>query len=167
MPGGAKYLHGLWVELEGSAMLTDIALRALKPESAPYKRADGGGLSILVQTDGKKFWRFRYRHGGKQKMLSGGRYPKVGLKAARSWRDACKAQLALGRDPSIERRADKQLLVTPVSNAFEDVAREWIAARTLGWSPRYAALVIGRLEADIFPVLGPMEISAKIGRAHV
>lgn len=141
-------------------MLTDIALKALKPELKSYKRSDGGGLFILVQTDGKKFWRLAYRHAGKQKLLSGGRYPLVGLKAARAWRDACRAQLARGRDPSVERQAEKELLRTPVSNSFEDVAREWAQTRQLGWSPRYAALVMGRLEADIFPVLGEMEISA-------
>jgi hypothetical protein len=43
---------------------------------------------------------------------------------------------------------------------IEDVAGEWAQTRQLGWSPRYAALVMGRLEADIFPTLGQMEISA-------
>ena len=54
-------------------MLTDIALKALKPADKPYKKADGGGLFILVQPDGKKFWRLAYRFAGKQKLLSGGR----------------------------------------------------------------------------------------------
>jgi integrase len=141
-------------------MLTDVALKALKPDSKPYKRADGGGLSVLVQPDGKKFWRLSYRYGGREKLLSGGRYPTVGLKAARVWRDACKAQLARGLDPSAERKADKEILRTNVSNSFESVAREWAKARQLGWSPRYAALVVGRLESDIFPEFGEMEISA-------
>ncbi|MCJ8158594.1 phage integrase central domain-containing protein [Sphingomonas sp. LaA6.9] len=141
-------------------MLTDIALRALKPADKPYKKSDGGGLFILVQCDGKKFWRLSYRFGGKQKLLSGGRYPRVGLKAARTWRDAAKQQLARGLDPSAERKADKELLRAPVSNGFEDVAREWLETRTLGWSPRYAALVVGRLEADVFPFIGKTEISA-------
>lgn len=38
-------------------MLTDIALKALKRGARPYKKSDGGGLFILVQPDGKKFWR--------------------------------------------------------------------------------------------------------------
>ncbi len=141
-------------------MLTDIALKALKPAARPYKKSDGGGLFILVLPDGKKFWRLSYRFAGKQKLLSGGRYPLIGIKAARTWRDASKAQLARGLDPSAERKADKALLRTSVSNGFEDVAREWLETRTLGWSPRYAALVVGRLEADVFPFIGTMEISA-------
>jgi integrase len=93
-------------------------------------------------------------------MLSGGRYPTIGLKTARSWRDAAKAQLARGLDPSAERRADKELLRVKAANSFEEVAREWLRTRTLGWSPCYAGLVFGRLESDIFPVLGEIEISA-------
>ncbi|WP_380872167.1 integrase [Sphingomonas sp. DBB INV C78] len=146
-------------------MLTDIALKAMKPAERPYKKADGGSLFILVQPDGKKYWRFAYRFDGKQKLLSGGRYPQIGIRAARSWRDAAKAQLARGLDPSAERKADRSLLATSVSNSFEDVAREWLETRTLGWSPRYAALVVGRLEADVFPYLGSTEISAIAPRA--
>ena len=141
-------------------MLTDIALKALRPEPRPYKKSDGGGLFILVQPDGKKFWRLAYRFAGKQKLLSGGRYPLIGLKAARAWRDASRDQLMRGRDPSAERKADRELLGTNVSNSFEEVAREWLETRTLGWSPRYAALVVGRLEADVFPFIGHIEISA-------
>jgi hypothetical protein len=55
------------------AILRDVALKALKPELKSYKRSDGGGLFILVQSDGKKFWRLAYRFAGKQKPLSGGR----------------------------------------------------------------------------------------------
>jgi hypothetical protein len=32
--------------------------------------ADGGGLSLFVQPNGGKLWRFRYRFGGKANMLS-------------------------------------------------------------------------------------------------
>jgi integrase len=46
-----------------------------------------------------------------------------------------------------------------VRNTFEHVAREWLEIRLLSWTPRYAALVTGRLEADIFPVIGPLDIA--------
>ena len=141
-------------------MLTDVALKAFKPESKPFKRSDGGGLFILVQPNGSKLWRFAYRFGGKQQLLSGGQYPRVGLRAARAWREAVKTQLSLGLDPSAERRNEKSLAVLKSSNPFQDVAREWLETRKLSWAPRYAALVIGRLEADIFPVFGKHEISA-------
>lgn len=41
----------------------------------PYKLADGGGLHLLVQPNGNKYWRLKYRHAGKEKLLSFGRYP--------------------------------------------------------------------------------------------
>ena len=91
-------------------MLTDVALKALKPGPKPYKRADGGGLYILVQPNGKKIWRLAYRFAGKQKLLSGGAYPGVGIRAARTWREQAKAQLTLGLDPSGERRKDAALV---------------------------------------------------------
>ncbi len=143
-------------------MLTNIAIKALKPASKPYKKSDGGGLFILVQPNGGKTWRFAYRFEGKQKLLSGGPFPETTLLAARSWRETMKHQLALGMDPSQERKnAKAKAAGQPVesNNIFEHVAREWLATRTLAWTPRYAALVAGRLEADIFPVVGKMDIS--------
>jgi hypothetical protein len=63
--------------------LTDTAIRNAKPEERPYSLADGGGLSLLVQPTGGKWWRLRYRFDGKAKMLSVGVYPDVSLKDAR------------------------------------------------------------------------------------
>ena len=143
-------------------MLTNIALKAFKPQDKPFKRSDGGGLFILVQPNGAKIWRFAYRFDGKQKLLSGGPYPEVTLLAARAWREAMKQQLALGLDPSEERRHEKRGSPTrraKVINSFEHVAREWLEIRRLSWTPRYAGLVTGRLEADIFPKVGKLDIS--------
>jgi integrase len=143
-------------------MLTDAAIRTLKPAAKPLKRSDGGGLFILVTPDGRKGWRLAYRLDGKQKLLSGGNYPKVGLRAARLWRDQVRAQLTLGIDPSAARRQAKEEQAAkeaaPTSR-FREVAGEWLATRELSWAPRYAALVKGRLEADIYPVIGDMDVA--------
>lgn len=53
--------------------LTDAA----KPKDKPYKLFDSGGLSVLVQSNGSKFWRFKYRIEGKEKLLALGQYPKI------------------------------------------------------------------------------------------
>lgn len=144
-------------------MLTNIAIKSLQPADRPYKRSDGGGLFIHVQPNGSKLWRFGYRFNGKQKLLSGGPYPQMSLLAARAWRDEMKQQLALGLDPSEERRQERALTQAQVDgrvlNTFEHVAREWLELRLLSWTPRYAALVTGRLEADIFPVIGALDIA--------
>jgi len=48
-------------------MLTDIQLHRLAPAEKPYKRADTGGLFILVQPNGSQLWRMKYRFGGREK----------------------------------------------------------------------------------------------------
>lgn len=145
---------------EGYQLLTNVAIKAFKPAGKPYKKADSGGLFILIQPNVAKIWRFAYRYDGKQKLLSGGAYPETTLLAARAWREM-KHQLALGLEPSRERKNAKAKaagLDIEAINTFEHVAREWLQTRTLAWTPRYAALVPGRLEGDIFPAIGKLDI---------
>jgi hypothetical protein len=63
-------------------MLSDAVIRGLRAETKPLKRADGGGLFILVMPDGGKHWRLAFRFAGKQKLLSGGPYPVVNAMVA-------------------------------------------------------------------------------------
>lgn len=87
--------------------LTDTAIRTTKPSKRPVKLFDGGGLFLLVTPTGGKWWRFRYRFGGKENSLSVGVYPHVGLVDARRRRDAAKQLLAKGIDPAAVRREEK------------------------------------------------------------
>lgn len=139
--------------------LTDTAIRALKPDTKPFKRADGGGLNLQVNPNGSKLWRLAYRFEGRQKLLSGGRYPEVSLAQARSWRDEAKAALAKGLDPSDERKREKRHAALAALNDFETVAREWYDSRKPKWSERYARITLRRIEADIFLALGRIPIS--------
>lgn len=141
-------------------MLTDTAIRMLKPGNKPLKKADGGGLFILVQPKGPKHWRLAYRFEGKQKLLSGGQYPLVSLAEARKWREAAKAELVAGRDPSESRKAAKREASATTTNNFAAVARAWLESREFAWSPRYARIVRTRLEEDIFPELGHLNIGS-------
>ncbi|MEL9612710.1 DUF4102 domain-containing protein [Escherichia coli] len=59
--------------------LTDIKVKTAKPKDKPYKLADGGGMYLLINTNGSKYWRMKYRFAGKEKMLSIGVYPDVTL----------------------------------------------------------------------------------------
>lgn len=144
-------------------MLTDITARALKPEKAAYKKSDSKGLFLTVHPTGKKTWGLAFRIEGKQKFLSGGAFPEVSLRQARDWRDAIKAQLTLGMAPTatpqcLQPEPETADTLKP-TETFEQVAREWFSARRVNWVPKYAALVIGRLESDIFPVLGSQAIN--------
>ncbi|MEN8763966.1 MAG: Arm DNA-binding domain-containing protein [Thiogranum sp.] len=55
--------------------LTDIKIRKAKPGCKPFKLYDAGGLFLLVDTSGGKWWRLKYRFAGKEKQLSMGTYP--------------------------------------------------------------------------------------------
>ena len=73
--------------------LTDVAIRSAKPKGKPLKLFDSGGLHLLVTPTGGKWWRWKYRVGGKEKGLSFGVYPDVTLKMAREKRDNARQQL--------------------------------------------------------------------------
>jgi hypothetical protein len=87
--------------------LTDTTLRSLKPGPKPRKVSDGKGLYIEVAPTGGKWWRLKYRIGGKEKRLSLGVYPDVSLRDARDRRDDARKLLARRIDPSEQRKADK------------------------------------------------------------
>ncbi len=138
--------------------LSDIALRNAKRREKPYKISDGGGLFVLINPDGKRFWRLPYRFAGKQKTMALGIYPAVGLAHARNARLAAKEQLAKGIDPSEARKLDKQAVLRAAENSFEAVAREWHKHKKDALTPRYAGQVMDRLEADVFPQIGKLQI---------
>jgi hypothetical protein len=87
--------------------LSDVAIRNAKPGSKPVKLFDEKGLFLLVAPSGGKLWRFKYRYGGKEKKLSLGTYPEVGLKFARERCMEARKLLATGIDPSEKKKVDK------------------------------------------------------------
>lgn len=103
-------------------MLTDKAIKALKPREKPYKRADEKGLYTLVHPNGSVYWRFKYRYSGREKLISLGVYPDVKLKRAREKRDDARALLDRGIDPSAKRKAEK----AAQADTFKSIAEEWL-----------------------------------------
>jgi hypothetical protein len=59
--------------------LTDTKVRQAKPGPKPYKLADGGGLFLLVNPNGSRYWRLKYRVGGKEKLFASGSIPRSAL----------------------------------------------------------------------------------------
>lgn len=104
--------------------LTDAACRRAAPREKAYKLADGGGLYLLVTPDGGRYWRMDYRFAGKRKTLAIGVYPAVALRAARSAREAAKAQLTDGIDPSTEKRLSRVRQTMAQKATFGVVADE-------------------------------------------
>jgi integrase len=143
-------------------MLTDAKLRTLKPRSTQYRLADEGGLLIQVQTTGTRVWRMVFRFEKKQRMLSGGKYPAVGLAAAREWRDKIKDILSRGEDPHVVLQAEKE---AQAEHSFEAAATGWLSTQTT-WGERYKQRVKNRLVADVYPCFGSKHV-AEITEADV
>lgn len=138
--------------------MTDVKARTAKPAEKPYKITDGDGLFLLVTPAGGKWWRFKYRFGGKEKLLSLGTYPEVSLVDAREKRDAARKQVAAGIDPGEVRKAQKAARNAAVENSFEVVAREWHGKFAKTWSAVHANTIMDRLEKEVFPWLGTRPI---------
>lgn len=108
-------------------MLTQFAIVKAAAKERPYKLPDGDGLHLLVQPNGKKLWRYRYRFAGKENMLSFGSFPTTTIATARARRDEAKKLLDAGTDPSAQRRLDKIAAATSAQNTFGAVAAEYLA----------------------------------------
>jgi integrase len=134
--------------------LSDTAVRNAKPGAKPVRLFDGGGLYVEVAPSGGKWWRLKYRHGGKEKRLSLGTYPDVSLKAARARRESARRQLAEGEDPSALRKAAKATGRTKALDTLESVGRAWLEHRSLAWVARTRTMITASLENDVFPKLG-------------
>lgn len=107
--------------------LTPMTLRNIKASDVPFKLADGGGLFLLVQPNGSKLWRMKYRFIGRERLLSFGPYPTVGLAEARAKRDEAKRLIASGTDPSVQKRLDEIAKQNAARCTFGIVAEEYLA----------------------------------------
>lgn len=139
--------------------LTDTAIRKARPGPKSIKLFDGRGLYLEVSPKGGKWWRFKYRHQGKEKRISLGVYPDVTLKMARDRREEARSQLAEGIDPGENRRAIRATQEANSENSFEVIAREWFARNSKTWAEDHGNRIIRRLESDIFPWIGKQPIT--------
>jgi integrase len=139
--------------------LSDIAIRNAKAKEKPYKLSDSGGLFTLITTSGGKLWRYSYRFDGKQKTLSLGSYPDVGLKEARELHSEARTLLAAGLDPNENRKHDNAAKKLNAANSFEMVAREWWQSHMKNKAESHKEKVIRRFETYLFPWLGKKPIS--------
>jgi len=122
--------------------LSELAVRTAKPREKAFKLTDGGGLHLLVQPGGGKLWRLKYRFGGKEKLLSFGRYPATSLADARRRREAAKSLLAAGTDPSEEKRKEKITAALSQRNTFGAIAAEYLESKRSGGT---AETTVGKL----------------------
>ena len=96
-------------------MLTDAAIKALKPKDKLYKIVDRDGMYVVVQPSGAIVFRLDYRLNGRRETLTLGRYGPAGLSLARAREKVVDARRAIseGRSPAQEKQREKRRRLTP------------------------------------------------------
>ena len=137
--------------------LTDSQVRKARPKEKAYKLADGGGLYILIQKNGSKYWRQKYRFGGKEKTISHGVYPEVTLKKARLKREEARRLLSDGIDPQELKKSQKTSEAGLES--FKAIAQEWLVKFSPNWADSHTSKITSRLNKDVYPYIGSRPIN--------
>jgi len=131
--------------------LTDMRLRKL---SEPGKHFDGGGLYLEVTAAGGRYWRMKYRFGGKEKRLAFGTYPEVSLKEARERQAQARALLRDDKDPAAARREVVEKVKREAAVTLAAVADAWLSHQAARWKPDTMAMIRRSLETHVFPGYG-------------
>jgi integrase len=141
-------------------MLTDTACKkaTCPPDKKRERLADSGGLYLEVSPNGSKRWFWKYRKQGKEGRMALGSYPAVGLKEARAARDDAKNIKAGGFDPVQERKVGQLKASANLGEGFGQVAHEWFAKKSPGWSSHHQVRELRNLEKDLIPWLGPRKV---------
>lgn len=139
--------------------LTNTAILNAKTTDKPRKLADEKGLYLLVHPNGSKYWRLKYRFGGREKTLAFGVYPDISLADARQRRDDARKLLANDTDPGETRKAIKAAGIDRAANSFEVIAREWHTKNAVSWNESHGGRILRRFERDIFPWIGGKPIA--------
>ena len=135
-------------------MLSEIQVKKLKPtekskQGRPDKYTDGAGLQLWVRQSGGKSWMLNYRWEGKQKSLTIGQYPAMGLKEARATAHQIKLDLDTGINPA------KEKSTVP---SFGEIAERWYTERQPYLAPSTHLRNYNMFKRDIEPAIGPTPI---------
>ncbi len=130
-------------------MLTDAAIKALKPKEKLYKIADRDGMYVVVQPSGAIVFRLDYRLNGRRETLTLGRYGSAGLSLARAREKLVDARRAIseGRSPAQEKQREKRRLQE--AKSFGEFGERWLQEARMADSTR--AMRRSIFERDILP----------------
>ncbi len=139
--------------------LTELKIKSLKPKAKHYKLADSGGLCIEVTPAGGKVWRWRYRFNGKEQSLALGKYPALGLAAARKKRDEARGLVDQGKHATREKKVQKLRQMNEGENTFEAVCKRWLEHKSSKLNAKYAKQTLARMKQHVFPIIGALPIT--------
>jgi integrase len=131
-------------------MLTDVALKSLKPKEKRYKVTDRDGMYVLVTPKGSLSFAMDYRLNGRRETVTLGKYGPTGLSLARA-RELCidaKRAIQEGRSPAIEKQRAKRRLLE--AKSFGELGEKWLTAASMADSTRAMRRAI--FERELLPV---------------
>lgn len=131
-------------------MLTDAALKALRPKEKSYKVTDRDGMYVVVSPAGTLSFRLDYRLHGRRETVVLGKYGPTGLSLARA-REKCidaKRAVGEGRSPAIEKQREKRRLLE--ARSFGELGEKWLVAAPMADSTR--AMRRSIFERELLPV---------------
>ena len=134
--------------------LTATAAKQAKAKEKSYKLFDEKGMFLLINPNGSKYWRLKYRFGGKEKLLALGVYPDTSLKDARDKRGDARRLLAQGGDPGKAKQAQKAADVVATANTFKALSKEWLEVHMADKSKGHRDRTATILKNDLYPTLG-------------
>lgn len=117
-------------------MLTDTALRNLRPREKAYKVTDRDGMYVHIAPSGAVTFRYDYRLNGRRETLSIGKYGPAGVSLARA-REKCldaRRAVAEGRSPAQEKQREKRRLQE--ARSFGQFGERWLRDSTMAESTR-------------------------------
>lgn len=137
--------------------LTEEKLKAMLESRVPGLRAvgDRSGLAIRITASGAS-WQLRYRHAGKPRWITIGKYPEHSLKEAQKRAVKERARIFDGVDPVAERRRAK--LALKAAKTFRDLADDYQARALADLKPSTQKDVRRYLNKDVLPRLGHLRI---------
>ncbi|WP_299356062.1 integrase arm-type DNA-binding domain-containing protein [uncultured Shimia sp.] len=129
--------------------LSESKIRTAKPRDKRYRMTDGGGLVMDVTPAGKKVWRYRLQADGKDRTVTLGEYPAMGLLDARQTaldlkRDDVDPKVAVARQQAAQ------------ATTFRDLAEAYMEREKPHWADGHHLRFRNRMVNDVFPVLGDM-----------
>jgi integrase len=131
-------------------MLTDTALKALKPKDKIYKIADRDGMYVRVMPSGAISFRLDYRLNGRRETVYLGRYGRDGISLALA-REKCldaKREVREGRSPAIEKQREKRRIKE--AKSFGEFGEKWLTAGPMADSTR--AMRRSIFERELLPI---------------